>query len=132
MPGAHASAFRVWVSRSLSDFPGEFRVSFRNVVGKRGGHLWTQRDISLPSHPHIHTPSFFAPSERVITTVYKLIRSVAGEGSGNTRRGVISADLSSASRAAAGSAAAGALISSLAPFRSQGEFLPTDVTPEGS
>lgn len=45
----------------------------------------------------------------VITTVYKLIRSVAGQGAGNRRRGVISADLSSARRAAAGSAAAGAL-----------------------
>lgn len=67
----------------------------------------------------------------VITTVYKLIWPLAGKGTGNKRRGVISADLSSASRAAAGSAAAGALILGLAPFRSQKEFLPADVTPEG-
>lgn len=55
----------------------------------------------------------------VITTVYKLIRSLAGKGTGNKRRRVISADLSSASRAAAGSSAAGALILGLASFRSQ-------------
>lgn len=38
--------------------------------------------------------------QMVITTVYKLIRSFAGKGTGNERRGVISADLSAGSRAA--------------------------------
>lgn len=67
----------------------------------------------------------------VITTVYKLIRPLAGKGTENKRRGVISADLSSATRAATGLSAAGALILGLAPFLSQRGLLPTDVTPEG-
>lgn len=82
---------------------------------KEGGHLaWTQREIRLP-HPHPHTP-LLRCLQMVITTVYKLTRSLAGRGTGSERRGVIGADLSAASRAAASSSAAGAVMYVSFPF----------------
>lgn len=58
----------------------------------------------------------------VITTVYKLIRSLAGREAGNERRGVISADLSAGRRGAAGLSSAGAVMYVSLPFTRKKDF----------
>lgn len=75
-----------------------------------------------------HTP-LSGSLQMVITTVYKLIWCLAGQGLEMNTGGVISADLSAASRAllVPGNGSDIRLI----PSDSQKEFLPTSWTPEG-
>lgn len=120
---AHRCSLSLGVPYALS-FPWR-------TLGKSQINRWKEgRGVSPPLDPARNTTSnptlTYTPLLRylqmVITTVYKLIRSLAGKGTGNKRRGVISGDLSSASRAAAGSSAAGAQILGLAPFAHKKDF----------
>lgn len=117
-PVAPRDAFQVFVS------PFALSLS-RRTAGKSRISRWKEGGGSPSPDPAGNTASppptlTYTPLLRslqmVITTVYKLIRPRAGEGTGNERRGVISADLSAARRAAAGSSAAGAVIYVSVPF----------------
>lgn len=108
-----------------------FALSFPwRTSGKYQISRWKEEGVTFPGPsakyrfptPILTYTPLLRSLQMVITTVYKLIRSLASKGTGNERRGVISADLSAGSRAAAGSSAAGAVIYVSLPFSHKKDF----------
>lgn len=125
--GFHTSRAR----RCSPSFGVPFTLSFPwRTSGKSQISRWKEEGVTFPGPSlkyRFPTPTLaYTPLLRslqmVITSVYKLIRSLAGKGTGNERRGVISADLSAGSRAAVGLSAAGAVIYVSLPFAHKKDF----------